>query len=99
MTRSGSSSFLRPGRSALTASRPGWPTTSATKRILKSPLVTGQILPEKKREPDARTPFGLLLRVFHGPRLAHHGDADLAWKAQLGFDSLGDISRHQLGSR
>src|SRR5260221_1738623 len=34
--RWGSTSFLRGGRRALTASRPGEPTTSATKRIRKS---------------------------------------------------------------
>src|SRR6266849_2067781 len=39
------------------------------------------------------------LRVFDGPRLADHCDPDLAWKAKLRFDSLSDVSRHQLGSR
>src|SRR6476646_3233521 len=36
MVRWGSTSFLSPGRMALTASRPGEPTTSATNRIRKS---------------------------------------------------------------
>src|SRR5438445_13552996 len=39
------------------------------------------------------------LGVFDGPRLADHGDSDLTWKAQLRFDALGDVPRHELGSR
>src|SRR4029077_17873469 len=49
----------------------------------------------KKGAPGG-APLVDLLRVLHSPRLAHHRDADLAGKAELRLDSLGDVSRHQL---
>src|SRR6266480_7112249 len=56
--RSGVSSRFSPGRIALTASRPGCPTTSATNRIRNSSELTGQLSAKTKREPDCRAPLG-----------------------------------------
>src|SRR5229473_802105 len=97
MVRSASSSRFSPGRIALTASRPGWPTTSATNRMRKSSATT-RLSGKKKGEPDLGPPFDWLFGVLDGPRLADHRDPDLPGKAQLSLDAFGDVSRHQLGS-
>src|SRR5713226_1022634 len=110
IVRSASSSRFSPGRIALTASRPGWPTTSATKRMRKSsatrlksiatPHPPGSLRARVKKERGARLgpPFDWLFGVFDGPRLADHRDPDLPGKAQLSLDAFGDVPRHQLGS-
>ena len=56
-----------------------------------------QILVEKKKGALVGLPFCLFC-VFNSPGLAHHGDANLTGKAELRFDSLGDVPRHQLSS-
>src|SRR6266852_7535608 len=95
---SASSSRFKPGRMALTASRPGWPTTSATNKMRKSSELTKGLSGKKKGEPDSGSPLDLF-RVFNGPRFADHSDPDLTGEAQLRFDSLGDVPSHQLSSR
>src|SRR5260370_17609747 len=51
-----------------------------------------------KKGSPSWAPLTFLLCVLNRPRLADHGDSDLTRKAELCFDPLGDIPRHQLSS-
>src|SRR5712691_10076284 len=62
-------------------------------------VVRHQLILVEKKEGALADSLLRLLGVLHRPRLAHHGDADLAGEAELRLDSLGDVPRHQLGSR